>query len=131
MSAPDIFALARADDAELLSLFQEWVEAEREAARYGSENPKDEDGFNLLTDANAELARRIAALPATGTVGLAIKAYLFAFWEYEGSVHDAAAIAGLYDDGCVSTQILRSLMRDLPAFVPEIAPLIRFAGDES
>src|SRR5690349_2434098 len=47
----DPFALTRADDAELLAMFRQWVSGEREAARYGSENPDDEDGFNALVDA--------------------------------------------------------------------------------
>lgn len=126
----DPFAFARADDAQLLSLFQQWVEGARATARYGRENPEHEDGFNALDDANWELARRMATMPALGAAGLAVKAYMFAWCEAGGSYEDAPAVCGLGGDEYVSTQMLLSLLRDLPAFVPELASLVRYAAED-
>jgi hypothetical protein len=54
MTALDPFTLARAAeaDAALLDMFRQWVEAEREADKYGWENPDDECGFDVLADAS-------------------------------------------------------------------------------
>jgi len=125
MTGPDVFALGgRQDDAELLTLFRQWVEEERAVAKWGHENPDDEDGFNRLCDASWERLRLMAAVPAASAVGLTIKVYLLTWLETGGSCRDAPALSGLGDDEYLSTEIWRSLVRDLPAFVPELRPLV-------
>jgi len=121
----DPFALGgRQDDAELLTLFRQWVEEERAVAKWGRENPDDEDGFNRRAAIGWERLRLVAAMPAVSAVGLAVKAYLLTWLETGGSCHDAPALSSLGDGKYLSDEIWLSLVRDLPAFVPELRPLV-------
>src|SRR6266480_4371570 len=76
----DPFALGgdQPDDAALLTLFREWRAGMRdiEGPRPAGET---EDQYDAANGALWDIARQIYDTPATGPVGLAIKAFMLAF----------------------------------------------------
>ena len=62
---------AATDDMQILALFRKWIDA---VWSYGA--AEDEAAADRLYAAVDEARRKIADVPTTGAVGLAIKAYL-------------------------------------------------------
>lgn len=116
------------DDGEILTLFHQWVAAQREADRllnvHGSETSEYEAQCNALDDLDAGIFNT----PAAGTIGMAVKLYVMAHYEF-GSPSDTPALRGWdKDDGDEPERILQnhgyaSLLRDAARFVPEIGEL--------
>jgi hypothetical protein len=126
----DPFGFARETDAELLALFRQWVEDQRACEQFARGKPDDDEDVMAMLDAIDVLVERMAVIPATGTIGLVVKTYLVGWHESGGSSEDAPAISSLLtDDNYISDRVLASLIADLPRFVPEIAPLVRRAGE--
>jgi hypothetical protein len=124
------FAFARGDDDELLALFRQWVEDHRECEQFARGKPDDDEDVMAMLDAIDELVDRMSLIPATGTIGLAVKTYMVGWHECGGSSEDAPALSSLLtDDNYISDRVLASLIADLPRFVPEMAPLVRRAGE--
>jgi hypothetical protein len=127
MTAPDMFALGgQQDDAEILSLFREWIEAYRAQDRiikpYPDTDAQDLPAWVTAQDHIDDLEQRIADIPAEGAVGLAAKAYMASFQHHGGSYKDAAAIWGRAE----MREVEAALLEDAARFVPEIRELTRW-----
>jgi hypothetical protein len=63
-------------------------------------------------------------IPATGVVGLAVKAYLYVFRHDDLYAEDCAALAGREPDKSdEAVQLKLGLLKDIVAFAPELGPL--------
>jgi hypothetical protein len=116
------------DDAEILSLFREWITAHRQLAAEPDDQQSDK-----LNDRIYELVAAITATPAAGAAGLAVKVYLSIHMQDTGLPidcgefsKDAAALSGdalgdveRHDDA----RLERAMLEDAVRFVPELAPL--------
>jgi hypothetical protein len=113
-------------DAEILSLFRQWIEAQREGDRMEGGPAHD-----AVCDRISQLEYRIADLPACGLVGLSVKAYFVARDGREALPGaDPAGVSAFetrtYGDDpekFVDARLVASLLRDASRFVPDIAPL--------
>jgi hypothetical protein len=64
-------------DTKLISLFHEWTAAERALAAIGQREPDDGDPeFEAAVDRAVRLEHAIAATPAAGAEGLAVKIFM-------------------------------------------------------
>ena len=124
-------AAVRSDgDAAIVALFREWIDRQRESQHFAEHWTGDLDAaeydvaFAAFCEANIWAAERsIAELPSAGAAGLAVKAYLAAYYDGGGSSRDAAALSdfqGLH-------RAAAALISDAARFLPEIAPLIEGA----
>ena len=111
----------RADgDGAILTLFHEWQTA------WTASNASDEEDNETLAN---ELWRRLCDLPASGPIGIAIKAYLVARREYAnesplGLRAFNASDYGAGDNLFLDARAYRGLLADAARFVPELAPLM-------
>jgi hypothetical protein len=103
-------------DDKILALFREWVKTENAAT--AAVHSVDPEEYKAAEAAALEMADAIAAIPATGVIGLSIKAYLLV---HNQDGHFCAA--ALRDEGDWST-VDKSVVRDIVRFVPELAPLV-------
>lgn len=120
----DPFALGGfADDATLLALFREWIEGHRTAAR-APEN--DDEGFNCVLDRVFEIEDQIAAIPARGAIGLAVKVYIAIRYDHgQGRGDDAAAIVPCEaGEPTPYSRYIAGVVRDVAHFLPETEPLV-------
>jgi hypothetical protein len=110
----------RGGDARILSLFRNWADAVRS---YGA--AEDEAAADRLNGSVDEARRKIADVPATGAVGLAVKAYLLIHLNADIWREDIAALPvwfpwyADYPDGYLA----KSMLRDIVRIVPELGPL--------
>jgi hypothetical protein len=78
-----------ADDAQILSLFRQWVAAERAAAAIarcsGERDAQEDPEFVRACDRIYDLLREIADIPAAGPQGFVAKAYLHQHIETGGT----------------------------------------------
>ena len=110
--------------AALLSLFRQWVEGHHAAA---ATDKHDDDGFNEALDAVFEIEDQIAATPAQGAGGLAVKVYIAIRYDYgQGRGNDPAAITPVptFDVSSPHARFVASITRDVAQFVPEATKLI-------
>ena len=111
---------AATDDMQILALFRKWIDAVRS---YGA--AEDEAAADRLYAAVDEARRKIADVPTTGAVGLAIKAYLLIHLNADHWRDDIAALPAWfswysdYPDGYLA----KSMLRDIVCIVPELSPL--------
>ena len=114
MNAPDIFALGgRRDDAEILELFQRWIEGHRTAFAI-----EDDDEFDAALDWIYEIEDAIVAIPAATAAGLAVKMYIAIRNDFGSGNNkdDAAGIApcGTEDLDSPHAQDMAAVVRDFP-----------------
>jgi hypothetical protein len=142
MSAPDPFALGGRqddDDAEMLSLFRQWIEGHRAAERM-DKSIEAEDAYDAAIDRICDIEHEIADIPASGPVGFAVKAYLACYFEHLPRSGDDPAGVSLISRDCViepgailddfvSFHCIAAVIRDAARFVPEIAELGRLVID--
>lgn len=117
-----------APDAEILSLFRDWIEAHRALAKIASPS---EDEYDTATTVLVRIEHRIADLPAQGAIGLSVKAYLAAHYENPPGYGEDSAGVGPFDplmygdtpEEFVDAHCIASVLRDAARFVREIQPL--------
>ena len=112
-------------DDRILSLFRKWVDAQR-AYLATDEAIEAEAEAEKILDLVDEAEDTIASIPATGAVGLAVKAYLYMFRDNDWYVSDGAAIAGRETDETDDHRRVRlkvGLLNEIVAVLPEAAPL--------
>jgi len=112
--------LGSANDAEILALFRKWADAVRS---YGA--AEDETAADRLYAAVDEVRRKIAGVPTTGAVGLAVKAYLLIHLNADCWREDIAALpsgCSWYSD-YPDAYLAMGMLRDIVRIVPELAPL--------
>jgi hypothetical protein len=112
------------DDIRIAMLFGEWLAAERRtrAARGDGE-------LNEFVDMADAVLRRLAAEPAQGVRGLAIKSFMLAHCAVtSGGMYrrtdDPGAVALPRVDGYQIEAAARGVLLDLAALVPELRSLI-------
>jgi hypothetical protein len=108
-------------DDRILALFREWVDGRRAASAI-----EDEDEAEKILGPADEAEDTIVSIPATGAAGLAVKAYLYLFFEDGWYASDCAALAGRATDEADDkprVQLKLGLLKDIVAFAPELAPL--------
>ena len=93
----DPFAFGGFEDAEIVSLFRDWCEKLRAVNQ-----PTERDDVDDETDVIWAIEERILDAPVQGPVGLAIKAFLFA---YEVNVYDEFAEERRNADPCAIHQL--------------------------
>jgi hypothetical protein len=96
-------------DAELRSLFAEWIAAARHPDAISDE---DESAHKAALTRINDAIDRIADLPATGIVGLAVKAYLCVRMAGRGTILDPVGIPDDEPDLEIST--IEDVLRILP-----------------
>jgi hypothetical protein len=106
-----------ASDDAILSLFRQWIEAQRAES--------DAEGTVI-----SGIEHKIFDIPAQGTIGFAVKAYLAVFYEGRLGRGDDLAALPAFDpesdgnpENRLDTHCSLSMMRDAARFVPEIAAL--------
>jgi hypothetical protein len=122
------------DDSKILSLFREWMDAQRAGQSLSADEP--EESHAAVERHLVELLRAITDLPAEGAKGLAIKNYLAAHMGgiMCGGGDDAAAIpSDVWKDADFEkhedARLERAILKDAVRFVPELAPLAAAALD--
>jgi hypothetical protein len=112
---------APADDARILSLFREWMAAQRVRSVLDADEKFDEsDEAKTALDHIDELADAISDTPAAGAAGLAVKAYLLIHAEDYTLRENYAALSG---DEYNYAYLKGAILKDVVRFVPELAPL--------
>jgi hypothetical protein len=102
----------KGDDAEILSLFQQWIVELRAADLI--EN--DDEAWDAQLKRSDKIEDQICAVPSIGAAGLAIKFYL-ALRVENGARDDSAALES------TNTFFELAALRDAVRFVPELVPL--------
>jgi|SRR5690242_10185781 hypothetical protein len=115
----NIHYLRTASDAQILALLRKWVDAVRS---YGA---AEDEAANRCYAAVDEVRRQIAEVPATGAVGLAVKAYLLIHLNADCWREDIAALPGscAWHHDYPDAYLAKSMLRDMVRIVPELAPL--------
>ncbi len=117
----DIDLNDRAGDDVIRELFGEWQAAMQPPGGW----PEDNDGSDRAADRVSEVRNRIFAAPASGTVGLAIKAYLAACEQIGSSNTDPCALSvRRTETGWLIGADLKGLVADAARFAPELEPLV-------
>jgi hypothetical protein len=118
-------------DAEILSLFREWIVAQTEAAALSKQATRvdctGQDEFDAACDRIVELVQAIARTASLGPVGLSIKAYLRHHSEYGSGYGRPETLGEINTDGPYpqigADDLDLSMVEDAVHFVPELAPL--------
>jgi hypothetical protein len=108
------------NDSRILSLFREWVVAERVAGALAEDEKFDgsDEYYEALRRTN-KLVAAISDIPAVGAAGLAIKSYLTVQAEDIMRRDDVAALSS---EAANHADLTRSILEDAVRFVPELAP---------
>jgi hypothetical protein len=119
------------DDGRILSLFREWMVAERatDALPGGDDDSPEQAEAEAASQRTADIVTAIARTPATGPQGLAIKAYIAIHMQDGTTREDAAALSRGALGG--DTRLEKSMLEDAVRFVPEIEPLAAKALEEA
>ena len=112
-------------DAELRSLFAAWVAAERHPDAVSGE---DEAAHEAALERIFEAVDQLADLPATGIVGLAVKAYVCILRAHGGTLEDPAALRDYVPDP-LERSTLEDVLRILPEEAPRLVSMAHGAGD--
>jgi len=128
MTAPDPFALARAEEGDelVLSLFHQWiaicgeVDALSDEEQNDERNPKAMDVFGRWN----EIEDEIASSPPGGAVALAVKAYILIRQSHDGGGWTGqTAMFRLKEDDRDNVEYEIGVLRNAATFVPKIAEL--------
>jgi hypothetical protein len=112
------------DDSRILSLFREWIEAQRASGRRWLVDDDDDDNDPDL-DRATEIERKIHSIPTIGRVGIAVKVYLLIHADDDDFRADRAALPGsdIPDSECFDVSLKRSILKDVTGWVPELDKL--------
>jgi hypothetical protein len=116
-------------DAEILSLFRQWIAACHDYDREEREGGERDDGVSAALDRRDRIEDEIVGVAAGGAAALAIKAFLilrgeyFENWSPELATTRAPELFTGEKPGCWRFEMAVSFVRDAAKIVPEIAEL--------
>jgi hypothetical protein len=113
----DMQITAQPDDSRILSLFSEWVAAQRAADVLCGEDGKSAE-YKASAEAVEKIESALIEIPSNGAAGLAIKSYLAL--RAEGGDFDDGAALGHF---ALNWEVDAAILKDAVRFVPELAPL--------
>lgn len=120
MNAPH----AIAGDGAILSRFAAWIEGHRAvvAMPCGLGGSPEKAAWEAALEKADVVESEIADTPADGAAGMAVKAYILAFYQTGGTNEEAAALGDFPHEDAIAA-LSRSLIGDCVRVVPALGPL--------